>query len=669
MLVTNKYLCNRILYPLSFFVLVLFISTNAKSQNNSMVDNQSETTLKKILPTDDTYVYGMNNNASDIIRGLDDPYVLKSYFYPPSYTFDIHLKFDLSSLTRNTEWIESVKLRMYGSDAYGSIHTLELFEKSGTDWDEENLTFAALGNTGSKNKIGSIKVNMGTSQWYDWDITEFIKSCKTTNKNVISLMLCDSVKMKQSDLKTSVYAIFDSKENESGNTPHLEVYEQQYSELLLQEVTVNGILLEDFDQVKFAYNILLPANVAEVPMISAVPANSSASITYDYASMLTGKYEDRTTFIDVTIGEKSIQYSVTFEIAPLNNDAQVANITLGDASLDSFDKTKHNYNYYFPYTYSSDMIPEIRFLASNPNQQITVLPVSNLTGTEAERTCIVRVKSGDLSTEQDYTITFEILPELDLYLCIGQSNMAGRGYINESLGDLDPINNTYLFTPDLSWEIASNPMNKYSSKRKDMRVQRISPAYGFAINVKDKVAVPIGMVVNAKGASTITHWTKGNAEGLYAAAIIRAQEAQKWGRFKAILWHQGEGDSGSGVSAYPTRLRALVDNLRADLNEPDLYFVAGELAYWRGGGNGSTAFNNMIQTIASFVPNSDYISSEGTIPLINEADPHFDRESNILLGKRYADKVLEKIYGISSSNSETSLNKPKISIEKKSMHQ
>jgi hypothetical protein len=101
------------------------------------------------------------------------------------------------------------------------------------------------------------------------------------------------------------------------------------------------------------------------------------------------------------------------------------------------------------------------------------------------------------------------------------------------------------------------------------------------------------------------------------------------------------------------------------LNEPNLYFVAGELAYWRGGGTGSNAFNNMIRTISSFLPNSDYVSAEGLTPLIDATDPHFDRASNIELGKRYAAKVLEKIYSPTAVLNEKNSKGVKISSHKK----
>jgi hypothetical protein len=217
--------------------------------------------------------------------------------------------------------------------------------------------------------------------------------------------------------------------------------------------------------------------------------------------------------------------------------------------------------------------------------------------------------------------------------------------MDEAAGDLNPIQNTYLLTQGLNWEIASNPLNKYSSIRKELSMQRIGPAYGFAINVQGKTTNPIGLIVNAQGGSSMAQWTKGSLEGLYEKSLLSAKEAQKWGKIKAIFWHQGESNSGSSaVTAYPNQFKAMIDNFKVDLNEPDIFVVAGELAYWRSGGTGSNLFNAMIRTISTFIPNSDWVSAEGLTPLIDATDPHFDRASNIELGKRYAQKVLDKLY-------------------------
>lgn len=620
-----------------------------------------ETVTRNISPTDDTYVYGRGGAEPNIIRGLDDPQFLKTYYHATqSWALETYLKFDLSGINSNADLIENVKLKLYGLDDYGSDHTIEVFKMTGTAWDEDNLSYATIANTGTKTKLNSMTANMAVERWYEWDVTEAIKSAKNAGEQTLCLMLCDSVQLKKANGTTSVIASFHSRENISGNSPVLEVMETNLSELLLNDIRIDGVSVSNFNPYVFTYTVSLPTGTVVIPEVTANADYTEAIVSIIPATSLNGTISEKTTKVIVTKDDQSLEYAVVFEIVPLNNVSSVKNIKVDGDDVEFFERSKSEYICLLPYTYNTLELPLIEVIADNPNQQMTISPAHNLNGTVAERTAKVNVTSGDLSESMEYKIVFTVLPELDLYLCIGQSNMSGRGYINESLGDLDPVGNTYLLTPGYSWEQALNPLNKYSSRRKELSMQRISPAYGFANHIKNKTTAPVGLIVNAMGGSSMAHWTKGNSEGLYEAALLRAKEAQKWGTFKAILWHQGESNSGSSsVTSYPNQLKAMVDNFRSDLGETDLYFVAGELAYWRGGGTGSTAFNEMIGTISTFIENSDFVSAAGLTPLINESDPHFDRASNILLGERYAEKVLEKIYGLTS---ETKIPTKKVKI-------
>lgn len=406
---------------------------------------------------------------------------------------------------------------------------------------EDDLTYSSVATTGDKTKLTSIKnVAMTTPQWYEWDITGAVKSKKTNNNNTICLMLCDSVQLKKGD--NNIIASFHSRENVSGNTPRLVVEEENVSELLLTEIKIDSNPLAAFQPTTFGYTVYLSPNIATVPVVSATQTDSQAGLQITQAENLTGTLSERTAEIKISKSGKELIYFVTFEQVPLNNNTSLSDLSVDGKTIEFFTSAERNYTYYLPYSHNTATIPNINFEANNPNQELILIPAANLTGTENERTAIVRIKSGDETTTEDYTVTFEILSELHLYLCIGQSNMSGCGYVRQDLGDLEPIDNVYLLTPKLKWEIAANPLNKYSSKRKDLSLQRIGPSYGFAINLNKKTNTPIGLIVNALGGSSMAHWTKGNAEGLYEAALLRAKEAQKWGNIKAILWHQGESN-------------------------------------------------------------------------------------------------------------------------------
>ena len=244
--------------------------------------------------------------------------------------------------------------------------------------------------------------------------------------------------------------------------------------------------------------------------------------------------------------------------------------------------------------------------------------------------------------------------QYDVYLFIGQSNMAGRG-------ELLPEDTTVIphaFILDGNDEIipARAPLNLYSTIRKRVGMQKINPAYNFSKIVTGSSKNDMLMVVNARGDSALDEWLKGAPTGtfsiketddpeldgkpmpsFYDEAVRRAKIAMEHGQLKAILWHQGCSDSGPmAVRTYMDKLEGFVADLRSDLGVgEEVPFIAGELPYFF---SGSRFFNQMIRTIEDHVPNSGWVSAEGCTG--NADSLHFSRAGQMILGQRYAEKYL-----------------------------
>ena len=73
---------------------------------------------------------------------------------------------------------------------------------------------------------------------------------------------------------------------------------------------------------------------------------------------------------------------------------------------------------------------------------------------------------------------------LHIYLLIGQSNMAGRAAISEK--DTEPLENCYLLNTKNTWEVAKNPLNRYSTIRKGLGMQKLNPGFTFAKTLIEK---------------------------------------------------------------------------------------------------------------------------------------------------------------------------------------
>lgn len=245
-------------------------------------------------------------------------------------------------------------------------------------------------------------------------------------------------------------------------------------------------------------------------------------------------------------------------------------------------------------------------------------------------------------------------PQYDVYLFIGQSNMAGRGEVLPE----DTVAIPHAFILDSNDEIvpAKAPLNLYSTIRKRVNMQKINPAYNFAKIVAGQSENDILMVVNARGGTSLDQWQKdapvdtfSAAEmddpelfgqpipQLYSDAVRRAKIAMEHGQLNAIIWHQGCSDAGPDeVATYLDRLEGFVADLRRDLGVgEDVPFIAGELPYCF---TGSRLFNPMIRNIEDRIPNSAWVSAEGCSG--NADSLHFSREGQMILGRRYAEKYL-----------------------------
>ncbi|MDR1259011.1 MAG: sialate O-acetylesterase [Tannerellaceae bacterium] len=228
--------------------------------------------------------------------------------------------------------------------------------------------------------------------------------------------------------------------------------------------------------------------------------------------------------------------------------------------------------------------------------------------------------------------------DVDVYLCMGQSNMVG--YTNYATFYM-PVANACVYSPSAnSWVAPLNPISAYNVLG-DKPGAKIGVPYGFMLEMSGyRTGRKTAVVLAAYGGKGIDTFLPGNGSGYYSEAIKAVRAAMSHGgRLCAVLWHQGESDSGAGMRyLYGGKLSTLVEALRSDLGIPDLPFVAGEVmedartrAY-----DDFSAFNVVLNSVAADIPGVRVVQSDG---LVGQDGAHFDAESMITLGRRYAVEV------------------------------
>lgn len=251
----------------------------------------------------------------------------------------------------------------------------------------------------------------------------------------------------------------------------------------------------------------------------------------------------------------------------------------------------------------------------------------------------------------------------DVYLLIGQSNMAGRGWLFPS--DQDVLDGVFILNDRDEIVPAQQPLNQYSSVRVARSRQAFNLAGPFADVIHRSTGRPILLVVNARGATSarmwkcdapeIEFWPKYDdpeKEGtqmpqLFSEAVRRGKVAMKYGKLKAIIWHQGENDAYEKYAPlWLDKISEIAEDLRLQLgvSARDVPFIAGETNHNWGK---HEIINNEIHRISQMVPNSTWVSAQDCN--CNKDKIHFSRQGLILLGKRYAEKVLQMVYGFSAA--------------------
>lgn len=221
---------------------------------------------------------------------------------------------------------------------------------------------------------------------------------------------------------------------------------------------------------------------------------------------------------------------------------------------------------------------------------------------------------------------------MDIYILAGQSNMAGRGMVEDQDKKVDP--RVFSLNSSKQWVPAIDPIHF----DKNVAGVGLGKTFGIAMANSHKGRT-IGLVPCAFGGSRIADWSKGSLlGGHYENAVSRARSVAKDGVIKGILWHQGESDcNAQDAPLYYERLKALINNFRADLGNNTLPFVIGQLGNWNW-----DAFRQEVDAahkkIVKSVPKTAFVSSAG---LIHKGDnEHFDSASYRTFGDRYAKAML-----------------------------
>ena len=234
--------------------------------------------------------------------------------------------------------------------------------------------------------------------------------------------------------------------------------------------------------------------------------------------------------------------------------------------------------------------------------------------------------------------TFAVTPipkkeSFHLYLLMGQSNMAGRD--RSKLAEQVANPHVLTLTDDGKWIVARDPIHSQQG--------RVEPGAGPGISFAKEMSkadpkITIGLIPCAVGGSPLKRWVKGG--DLYQIAVQRAKAAAQVGTVKGVLWHQGETDTLKKETAdsYETRLTQMIKDLRADLNQPELPVVVGQLGDFLSLTSDKYPFVDTVRSAIKHMPEVvQHVGYADSAGLEHQGDKlHFNADAAKELGTRYA---------------------------------
>lgn len=217
------------------------------------------------------------------------------------------------------------------------------------------------------------------------------------------------------------------------------------------------------------------------------------------------------------------------------------------------------------------------------------------------------------------------------FLMIGQSNMSGRGFLEDVPSICDE---KIKMLRNGRWQIMTEPVNYDRSTSGIGLAASFASAWRLYHNQEDDIA----LIPCADGGSSLDDWEIGGA--LLSNAISQAKAAQKISTLDGILWHQGENDSlGHRHIQYQDKLEKTINYLRKELNVPHIPLIIGGLGDFLGNGlygkyfNEHHYINESLQKFTNTQDNCYFVSAEGLTA--NPDGVHFDAISQRRFGVRY----------------------------------
>jgi hypothetical protein len=220
-----------------------------------------------------------------------------------------------------------------------------------------------------------------------------------------------------------------------------------------------------------------------------------------------------------------------------------------------------------------------------------------------------------------------------VFIMAGQSNMAGRGFVEP----MDTLSNERILSINSDGELvyAKEPFHWY-----EPNLTGLDCGMSFAQTLLKDLPqdVSILMLPVAIGGSSMSQWL---GDSTYRGVPLFTNFKEKvslgdfYGEIKGIIWHQGESDANErNIAKYPEHIKILFNSFRYVIENEQLPILMGELGSYSKTNENWQRINNAFHDFTDTEPHTYLINTQD---LKHKGDYiHFNSEGQREIGKRFA---------------------------------
>jgi sialate O-acetylesterase len=259
----------------------------------------------------------------------------------------------------------------------------------------------------------------------------------------------------------------------------------------------------------------------------------------------------------------------------------------------------------------------------------------------------------------------------EVWFCSGQSNMemTFKGYPNEPIRNAEQV--IKEADPNLGIRMLrvkrigqEAPSNTAEGKWMNSTTQNVpnfsATAYFFALNLRRKLNVPIGIINSSWGGSSVEGWMSRELVEKYTDLDLKEEvpDNENWRKpcimyngmlypfrdfvIRGFVWYQGEANVGRPAT-YSDKLADMVQLWRNDWKRSDLPFYIVEIApYEYSDPMGAAKLREAQFNAAQHIPDCHIISTNDLVDETERTNIHPGRKQEV--GDRLASLALVKTY-------------------------